>query len=264
MIIKSAFFLVFLISTSLFSQQINFNKYQYIIVPDKFDFVNKTDQYQTSSVTKFLLKKKGFKVFLSNEQLPEVLSNNKCLALFASVIDNSNMFTIKNSITIKDCYGKTLLTSAVGKSKEKVYDKGYQEAIRNAFESMSNFKYSYNPSVETFKKEEVTVNEISKKEIIPVVKEKKVDLIPDVKTELNKEKTVVFKSVEFLYSQPKNNGFQLVNTKPEVVFVILKTNVKDFFIIKDKNGIIYKVGENWVAEYYENNQLITIQYQIKF
>ena len=261
---KTISLLVILISALSYSQDINFDKYQYIIVADKFDFLNETDQYQTSSLTKFLLKKKGFKVFLNNETLPEDLLVNRCLGLFATVKDESSMFTIKNAIEIKDCYGQVLLSSQVGKSKEKVYDKGYQEAIRNAFESMSDFKYSYNSSVETFKKEEVTVNEISKKEIIPVVKEKKVDLISEVKTELNKEKTVAFKSVEFLYSQPKNNGFQLVNTKPEVVFVILKTNVKDVFIIKDKNGILYKVGENWVAEYYENNQLITIQYQIKF
>jgi hypothetical protein len=70
--------------------------------------------------------------------------------------------------------------------------------------------------------------------------------------------------VDVLYAQTKNNGFQLVNTALEVVFLILKTNVKNVFIIHDKNGILYKCGENWIAEFYENNQLITKEYQIKF
>ncbi len=49
-----------------------------------------------------------------------------------------------------------------------------------------------------------------------------------------------------------------------MVFLILKTNVKNVFIIHDKNGILYKLGENWVAEFYEKNQLVTKEYQIKF
>ena len=67
-----------------------------------------------------------------------------------------------------------------------------------------------------------------------------------------------------LYAQAKSNGFQLVNTTPEVVFIILKTNIKDVFVIKGKNGIIYKNGNIWVAEYYENTKLVVKQYHIKF
>ena len=55
-----------------------------------------------------------------------------------------------------------------------------------------------------------------------------------------------------------------MNSAPEVVFLILKTNVKNVFIIHDKNGILYKLGEKWVAEFYEKNQLVTREYQIKF
>ena len=64
--------------------------------------------------------------------------------------------------------------------------------------------------------------------------------------------------------QAKANGFQLVNTTPEVVFLLLKTNVKDVFVIKDKNGILYKVGDVWIAEFYENDRLTTKTYLIKF
>ena len=83
------------------------------------------------------------------------------------------------------------------------------------------------------------------------------------KTKIKKE-VVVSSSLDILYAQPKINGFQLVNMKPEVVFIVLKTNVEDVFIIKGKNGILYKNGDNWFSEFYENNQLVRKEYQIKF
>jgi hypothetical protein len=69
---------------------------------------------------------------------------------------------------------------------------------------------------------------------------------------------------ETLYAQKMKNGYQLINTKPEIVFSILKTNVENVYIIKDKNGILYKKNNNWVAEYLENDELMTKTYQIKF
>jgi hypothetical protein len=264
MIKKILFFLVLLISTSGFSQEINFDKYQYIVVADKFDFVSETDQYQTSSLTKFLLEKKGFKVFLNSDKLPKDLQVNRCIALFAAIKDDSSMFTIKNTIEIKDCYGEILFSSKEGKSKEKDYKKGYQEAIRNAYETMTDFNYSYNPALVDVKKDKKNELFIADIDSTARTKTQKVVMTPDVEIETIKEKIIVSKTVDVLYAQIKNNGFQLVNTAPEVVFLILKTNVKNVFIIHDKNGILYKLGEKWVAEFYEKNQLVTREYQIKF
>ena len=67
-----------------------------------------------------------------------------------------------------------------------------------------------------------------------------------------------------LLFSPTKTGYQLVNTKPEVVFVLLKTGNSDKFIIKDKNGTLVKQGDYWVAEYYENDALVTKKYQVKF
>ena len=99
---------------------------------------------------------------------------------------------------------------------------------------------------------------VQAKKIVQVVE------ISEINKEGEKEENLVSNSLEVLYAQQKNNGFQLVNTKPEVVFVILKTNLKDVFVIKDVNGIFYKVGENWVSEYYENNQFIRKEFQVNF
>jgi hypothetical protein len=56
----------------------------------------------------------------------------------------------------------------------------------------------------------------------------------------------------------------LIDLKPEVVFLILKTNLKDVFIIKDKNGILYKNSTTWFAAFYKNGELIEKRYEIKF
>jgi hypothetical protein len=253
-----------LVSASGFGQEINFDKYQYILVPDKFDFVSETDQYQTSSLAKFLLEKKGFKVFLNSDKLPEDLQINRCLALFVAIKDESSMFTIKNTLEIKDCFGKILFSSQEGRSKEKDYKKGYQEAIRNAYNTMTDFNYSYNPALVDVKKDKKNELFIADIDSTTSTKTQKVVMTPNVEIGTIKEKTILSKTVDILYAQTKNNGFQLVNSAPEVVFLILKTNVKNVFIIQDKNGILYKLGENWIAEFYEKNQLVTKEYQIKF
>lgn len=253
MIKKTTFFLILLISTSAYNQQLNFDKYNYIIVPDKFDFVKSTNEYQTSSLAKFLLRKKGFKVFLGNEKLPQDLRDNRCLALQAIVKDASSMFTVKTFIELKDCHGKILYTSKIGKSKEKEYQKGYREAIRNAFDTMTDFEYSYSAAslVKTDEKQEI---------IIPIAGV----VLQNITAELKTAGNAIAGVVGVLYAQVVKNGFQLINTKPEVVFIILNTNLKDVFVIKDKNGVFYKVDENWVSEYYENNQLIQKEFQVKF
>lgn len=231
----------------MFSQKKNINNYKYIIVKEKFDFLKKSDQYKTSSLTKFLFKKEGFTVFMDTESLPNDLAQNKCLALFTEVKDKSSMFTIKNIIELRDCNQNIIFTSKVGFSKEKKYDRAYYEAIREAFESIKSLKYSYQP--------------IIKKAIVPVVIPKK-----EIKIVLKAKEVVkvVVNKLPILYAQSKENGFQLVNATPEIVFQILKTNLQNFYIIKDKNGILYKKNESWVAEYYNENQLVQEEYQIKF
>ncbi|WP_298780611.1 hypothetical protein [uncultured Polaribacter sp.] len=241
---------------SVFSQNTT-NNYKYIIVPEKFDFLKKTDEYQTSSLMKFLLKKKGFEVFLSNEKFPAELAANKCLALFTDIKDASSMFSTKSTIQIKDCSGKLIFSSKQGKSKEKAYKKAYHESIRNAYNTMSDFSNTYlSSNIEEIKKPKNIIDKPVGKTIIApqIIKVK----------ELEQKGKVIKKESKLLYAQPNANGFQLVNMTPKVVFIILKTNVKDVFVIKDKNGILFKNNSYWLAQYYENNQLVEKEYQIKF
>ena len=234
--------LLFFITISVTSQTKKISDFKYIIVLNKFDFLKKSNQYQTSSLTKFLLQKKGFNVFLSTDIFPQDLLQNRCLALTASVSDASGFLTVKNKIELKDCFGVLLYSSKFGKSKEKEYKKAYHEAIRKAYATMTDL--------------ESTV--ISLK----VVAEKK-EVIPN-KTGVSNPIKQDFVTMETLYAQTTNNGFQLINTKPAVVYQLLKTNLKEVFVLKARNGVFYKQGTHWIAEYYDNNQFIQKEYQVKF
>lgn len=260
-----------LIGTSLFSQQKKIENYKYIIVPKRFGFLKIDDQYQTSSLTKFLLKKNGFEVFLSGEKLPNELVQNRCLALTADILDESSLFTVKQKIELKDCFGTVLFTSQEGRSKEKDFKKSYHAAIRKAYASMSDLKYVNKPFKEPVVNKEVVkknnvapVKELTAvKTIAPAITTTKVANILKEPTKVKKNKEILI-SKNVLYAQEIKNGFQLVNTKPSVVFQVYNTKVKDVFIIKDKNGILYKNDSIWVAEFYNNGSLVIEEYQIKF
>lgn len=232
---KKIIIILLMMSTSIFAQK-KVQNYKYVIVPNKFEFLKEENQYQVNSLTKFLFKKYGFTVFSANEILPNDLAQNNCLALTGSVKDKSSLFKTISVIEFKDCYGKLIFSSKEGKSKQKQYKKAYYEAIRNAFKSIENLKYKYTPLAS---------------EKIAIQNEK----MP---------KITANNSVVNLYAQPTTNGFQLINTVPTIIFQLLKTSVKDVYILKNKNGIIYKNNDIWIAEYYNKEVKIIEKYQIKF
>lgn len=265
---KNTLLLLFLLAFSFisFGQEKKVNNYKYIIVAEKFNAFKERDQYQTSSLTKFLLKKNGFTVILDSEEYPLELQKDPCLGLNASLEDNSTMLKTKVFIELKDCSNKVVFTSNEGVSKYKDYKKSFQEAIRNAHKSMGNIKYLALKNEKKIDSKKDNVADISLETIaaetknnIPVIAT--IPLINKVeKVSVNKDE----KLTNTLYAQPVENGYQLINLKPEVVFLILNTNIKDVFIIKDKNGLLYKKDTTWVAEFYENGRLLEIKYQIKF
>ena len=115
--------LILFVSISTSSQQKEINNYKYIIVANKFNFLKSEDQYQTSSLTRFLLKKKGFIVFKSDENFPNDLSENRCLALTANVIDASRMFSVKSKIELRDCNNLLVYTSKEVTEQGVVYQR---------------------------------------------------------------------------------------------------------------------------------------------
>jgi len=248
--------LILLFSTSVFAQK-NINQYKYVIVPQKFDFVKKPDQYKTSSLTKFLFNKYGFTAFLEDEQFPQDLQNNRCLALVGNVVDASKMLLTKSTIELKDCNGKIIYTSEQGRSKLKDYEKGYHEAIRMAFASVQRLNYKYNSSrgaerLPMPRGENGIPNNVRPKPIDNKVVENR--------------KTVSQNGIPVLNAVQTKNGLVLEGMKKKMVYTVLKTTLPDVFIIKDRNGLLYKNHLGiWMAEFYDNNgQKVSKQYEIDF
>lgn len=233
--------ILFFVSISLQAQIEKLNNYKYAVVDSNFKFLKKTDQYQTSSLTQFLIAKTGIPTFLEGEKIPLKFISERCKGVFVSVTDNSSLLKTKSRIEFKDCYGVSVFNSKYGQSSEKEYKKAYPKAIRNAFKSIADYTYKYNEKSEVkevvFNKDNVSVN----KEI---------------------EKITV--TLETLYAQPKENGYQLINKKPEVVFFLINTKKESLYIIKGKNGVFYKKDNYWIAETNENDTSIVKKYQVKF
>ena len=265
---KNIILVLFLTMSNIFvfGQEKKVNNYKFIVVPDQFVFLKQKDEYKTSSLTKFLLKKNGFTVVLNSEQYPKDLIDNPCSGLKALVLDKSSMFKLKVIIELRDCSNRLLYTSDEGVSKLKEYKKGFQEAIRNAHASMIDVVYEplLLETIRKDKKEIVTVNPVLVKEVKEVKLEVELPGINNIEEAAQVSPTNNIALDGTLYAQPKENGFQLINLKPQVVFVILNTSVKGVFVIKDKNGLLYKKGENWIAEFYEGGEIVVKKYNIKF
>lgn len=241
-----------ILSANLLSQQKSINDYKYILVPTEYEFLSSPDQYQLNSLTKFLFNKNGFLVFFVNEELPKDLQDNGCSALTVDIKNNSGLLTTKNVIELKDCRGNIVFKSKEGRSRLKQYKRAFQEAVKDAFKSIKALKYKYNGKNQ---------DEIKVVKSEPTKTNNDIKVIEEVKEPI-KVTTPTNKNV--LYAQEILNGFQLVNTKPEVIFQILKTSKKNYFFLKNKTGILYKQDKVWVAEFYEKDKLIQKEYQVKF
>ena len=253
--------MLFLFSVSIFSQSNNPISYKYIIVKSTFNFLKQVDRYRTSSFTKFLFEKEGFKVYLDNEQLPEELYYNKCKAMFVDIKDDSNLFYTKNFIELLDCNNNLIHTSQIGKSKLKDYEKTYRQSIRNAFSTFKNLDSIYT-SFSSVKITKSTKKE-SNLEIVAKTKETKQEIIkPAVNSSTSEKKNNLIYSS--LIAKDISSGYQLLNRKNQVIFIILKTGNQNRFIIKNKNGSLINKGSYWLAEYYEDQKLITKKIKINF
>lgn len=228
-----------LISSYAFSQSVN--DYQYVIVPVKFDFLKKDDQYGLNTLTKLLLQKYGFKVYLSSEEIPSNVDNQRCNFLYADVFENNGMIMTKVKVALKDCQGKLLYETQFGGSREKEFAVAYNLALREAGKSFDKLNYKYN----------------GKSEAKPEVAETKTEVaIP--------KKSIELTEIYPLYSEPLfakpygESGFQLLtnNTNvPKYVMTIYKTSSSDCYLVN--NGVLLRKSGKWFLEYYKEDKLVS-------
>lgn len=267
---------------NLNSQELD--RFKYIIVPNQFEFTAGKDKYQLNSLTKFLFNKYGYTAFMEGDALPQDLLDDRCLAVRAEPRSVKGFLRTKIQFDMIDCNGITVMSSRVGESKEKDFKKGFNLAIRDAFVTFQMMEYKYMPSKGNSNKEP-TQDKVVKSEEIEKLKlevealKKEKQVLESKKNNENKKtieavidkpktegKTLNEQSskVELLYAQPIDNGFQLVDTTPKKVMVLLKTPKADVFSVKDKNAIVYKENGKWFYSEVTDKGNITKELNIKF
>lgn len=220
--------------------------YKYIIIPSQFSFFTEPNKFGLNELSKSFFQSEGFEVYYDNEKLPDELSKNRCLALYANALENNNMFVTKIHFELKDCTNNVLLKSELGTSREKQYKLAYTQTFR---EALSSLKGKIN-----FKK----ADEIQNVEVVETPKEV---------VEVSKNEIITSnEATNTLFAIPTANGYKLVNDKPETIFVLKKTSAENVFLAhKDsRSGVLMKKTSGWFFEYYEGDKLFSEKVEVKF
>lgn len=126
------FTIIFVLATDLSAQNAGLSDYNYVVVPDRFEFLSGPDQYQLNSMTAFYLDKSGFNVYMASK----APSFDRCEGLYMDVEELNSFFSKKLQVVFRDCNSKEIYRSPEGTSRYKEYDKSYQDALRKAFKSI--------------------------------------------------------------------------------------------------------------------------------
>ncbi len=272
------------------------NNYKYVIVPKKFEGFRSENQYQTSTIVKYYLVQQGFNA-LYEDVLPQDLNEDRCLGLVTFLEEDSSMFTTRVSVVFKDCQGVERYRTRFGSSKSKQFQEAYRESIKEAFQSLNGFGYSYSPKVENseavilnfkndvkalpppaIKPEEKSISAETSDTEIPLVEEIDKEMAAplsqpsEVMEAITLEEAVAEETrseeveIRTLYAQKTETGYQLVDTTPSIQFYLRETSMPNIFMAerKGQSGLLYKKNEQWVFEYYEGDDRLQEVLLIKF
>lgn len=284
---------VLVVNIKGFSQQ-NVNAYKYVVVPNSFNFLNEPNQYQTNALTKFLFEKYGFNAIMADEDFPEDLNNNRCLALYADVEKHKAFLNTKLQVHLKDCNNKVVLSSDIGQSREKEYDKVYNLALRDAFESFETLNYNYQPNDKILAKSTDVVAETSepsaaqqeldrlRKEVeslkkkqepkeIVVVEPANAEAIEEVKKEIKKEAKTTVKeetksdeNVQTLFANPVDNGYTITDASSKVLYHLVFSGKENVYIVKGQDAIVYKMNNAWIISKATNSGVSMTTLKVDF
>lgn len=140
---KPVFASLFIIFLSFSAIAQDLSDYHYVVVPERYGFQAESNQYELNEMTKFYLGKHGFQPFFNNE----VLDFERCDGLYLDVEEVRAFLGTRLQIVLRDCKREVIYTSAEGYSKHKEFKKGYQDALRKAFDSFASLKVNQSPMV---------------------------------------------------------------------------------------------------------------------
>jgi hypothetical protein len=241
------------------------------VVPAHFEDYKKSNQYQTSTIIKYLFTQQEIPTVYDTHQ-PTELRVDPCLGAFVRLFDTSGVFLTRVRIELVDCEGKLILETVEGTSKSKDYLEAYKEALMAAFSSINGINYQYTPPSKDVTNQDVAAQDA---DIVPLVEElpqPTADAIiePIMEAgELNGAAQVeqALPALDYLYAQPTDSGYQLVDNVPSIRMLLIKTSKSDTFlaVINGQNsGTVFKSDGVWVREFLNGTELVQEILHIKF
>ena len=227
--------IIFLFHLPVFTQNSsNINNYKYVSVPDRFDFLKTSDQYQLNSLTEFLLKKNGFIVMNELKYYPSDLAENTCLLLDVNVEKIKSFLKTKLEVQFKNCKNQIIFKSEIGVSNEKDFKTAFHEALRASFISIGDANYNYSEKPFQLNHNDIIISETTQVDQNDNNQNLRIKIIPT------------------------SYGFDFVTSNKEILFSLHQTICDGLYIIDKLTGTAYRRGDKWVREYIKEN-IITIE-----
>ena len=227
--------IIFLFHLPVFTQNSsNINDYKYVSVPDRFDFLKTSDQYQLNSLTEFLLKKNGFIVMNELKYYPSDLTENTCLLLDVNVEKIKSFLKTKLQVQFKNCKNQIIFKSEIGVSNEKDFKTAFHEALRASFISIGDANYNYSEKPFQLNRNNIIISETTQVDQNDNNQNLRIKIIPT------------------------SYGFDFVTSNKEILFSLHQTICDGLYIIDKLTGTAYRRGDKWVREYIKEN-IITIE-----
>ena len=219
--------------------------FDYVVIPERFDFQSERDQYQVNSLLKFLFNKYGFHAYFKDE-LPDV---SRCDGLYAEIDRVNGFIWTEVSIKLLDCDGILFYQTKTGRSKLKEYAKAYSESIRMAFESIEILGVKQG-SLQTLEK---------KSDETGVARNAKSDGLNQAESGSERDKPLVNKDTQKVNSDQNKANFPAVSLglipdlplmsfqSDEVSYLLRRTNLGYQWYREDGQDLIYE-GKFFVVE----------------
>jgi hypothetical protein len=233
---KIVLLLVFGFCIQGFSQVLN--KYQYVVVPTKFDFMKVENEHRLNTIVKNKLEKMGFIAYYENN-IPLEVAQKSCEILKVDLVKGGTFVWTKMNLIFKDCQGKVVFQSDEGKSKDKDFNIAYTECTDQIFESLFALKYKFEEA-----QEKSVVNK------------------DELKSNVNQNEA----TNDNLIAEKTSSGYVLKNNQNQTIYKVTSTGKSDLFLAQrgQNNGMLYLKDGNWIFEYTIKDQLFSEIVKVKF
>ena len=256
----------------------NLDQYDYVRVPEKFEFSDEENEHQLNALTAFLFEKYGFEALYQEADPADAAP---CDILSADVKNESNLFRSKLYVILRNCRNEIVFTSETGSSNEKDYKTGFHEALREAFQSVAALDRTAEVEAE---KAELIPTPAEKPQVegridpeVPELSEEEIPeeiLIPEPaekpQVEVDREKSQDAELYAFAnqlyYLEPSVSGFGifLPDTKEKIASLTKSSNGENYIFSSEMiNGnAFFDAQGNLIVEYINDlGELVTRTYE---